>query len=226
MQNKVSFQITKTQIQIAGITTVDDAIMCAQKGCDIIGLLVGQQHTSTEFISRDFAKEIKLALPSHTKTTLITHLEDANTIIKDAKYIDVDYIQLHSNIKESEVAKIRSALPNKKLIRVIHISQDAKILTDLSKIKYADFYITDSINLKTDQVGGTGLVHDYNIDKQLVQTLNKPVFVAGGLTSQNVSEVIKLCKPYGVDVNSGCRGKNGHRDPHKVTQFVKNVKNA
>lgn len=213
------------KIQIAGITNKNDAIMSAKLGVDIIGLLVGQKHTSNEFISKELAKEIKLSLPNNIKTTLITHLTDAKTIIDDAKYIDVDYIQLHSDIKESEVEKIVTALPNKKLIRVVHILQDGKILTDISKIEYVDFYITDSINLKTDQFGGTGLVHDYNIDKMLVKKLNKPVFVAGGLTPQNVAEVVKLCKPYGVDVNSGCRGKNGKRDKQKVKDFVYNAKN-
>ena len=235
MQNKVyknkpaSFNnttsiINKPQIQIAGITNINDAIMCAENGVDIIGLLVGQKHNSTEFISKELAKEIKQHLPNNIKTTLITHLEEAAPIIDYAKYINVDYIQLHSNIIESEVEKITKALPNTKLIRVIHILQDGTILTDLTKIKYADFYITDSINLQTNQVGGTGLPHDYNIDKQLVKKLNKPVFIAGGLTPTNVKEVVKLCQPYGVDVNSGCRGKNGLRDPKKVIQFVKNVK--
>lgn len=214
------------QIQIAGITNVNDAIMCAEKGVNIIGLLVGQKHNSTEFISKELAKKIKNCLPQNVKTTLITHLETAEPIIEIAQYINVDYIQLHSNINENEVEKIVKALPDKKLIRVVHILQNGTILTDLSKIKYADFYITDSINLETNQVGGTGLPHNYNIDKQLISTLNKPVFVAGGLTPTNVKDVIKLCKPYGVDVNSGCRGKNGLRDHKKVMEFVENVRNV
>ena len=226
LPKSTSFLGNQTKIQIAGITNVEDAIMCAEKGVDIIGLLVGQKHNSTEFISPDLAKKIKQALPKTIKTTLITHLETADPIIEYAKFIDVDYVQLHSNIAETEVEKIAKALPNQKLIRVVHISQDGIILTDLSKIKFADFYITDSINLKTNQVGGTGLTHNYNIDKLLVKKLNKPVFVAGGLSSKNVKDVIKLCTPYGVDVNSGCRGKNGLRDPKKVEQFVKNVRNA
>ena len=164
----------KPVVQMAGIRNVKDAIMCVECGVDIIGLLVGQKHHSDDFISKELALSIKQALPSKTKTTLITHLEDAKQIIEDAKFIDVDYIQLHSNIKESEVLKIKNALPNKKLIRIIHILQDGTILTDISKIKYVDFYFTDSINTKTDQVGGTGLTHNYLVDQQLIKQLNKP----------------------------------------------------
>lgn len=210
-------------IQIAGINNVEDALFCANNGVDIIGLLVGQKHASKEFISKELALKIKKALPQETKTTLITHLEDANEIVDIAKFIGVDFIQLHSYIVESEVEKIHLALPKIKLIRLIHID-NGKVINDISKIKYVDFYFTDSINLKTNQFGGTGLTHDYSVDKKLVETLNKPVFVAGGLTPKNVAKVIKLCHPYGVDVNTGCRSTIGHKDKEKVRAFVKNAK--
>ena len=210
-------------IQMAGIRNINDAIICTNNGVDIIGLLVGQVHNSDDFISVKKATQIKNALPKNVKTTLITHLENASAIIKIAKAIDVDYIQLHSYIDEEEVAKIHSALPKKKLIRLIHIN-DGKILNDVSKFKYVDFYFTDSINIKTNQFGGTGLTHDFSVDKELIKKLDKPVFIAGGLTPENVADAIALCKPYGVDVNSGCRAKNGGRDEQKVIAFVQNAK--
>jgi phosphoribosylanthranilate isomerase len=213
-------------IQMAGIRNIEDAIMCAECGVSIIGLLVGQAHTSDDFISKELARDIKNALPNNIKTTLITHLEKADEIIEIADFIDVDYIQLHSHLPESEVKIIREALPFKKLLRLIHIGSDGKILNDIDSIEYADFYFTDSINLETNQVGGTGLTHNLETDKKLVESLGKPVFIAGGLTPENVAEAVKTCKPFGVDVNSGCRGADGNRDKNKVLAFVKNARNA
>lgn len=213
-------------IQMAGIRNVKDALMCVECGVNIIGLLVGQVHTSDDFITKELAREIKLALPKNIKTTLITHLEVAKDIIEIAKFIDVDYIQLHSHLKESEVEIIRKALPNKKLLRLIHIDKYGKLLTNIKNIRIADFYFTDSINLKTNQVGGTGLTHNLETDKMLVETLDKPVFIAGGLNPDNVGEAVKYCKPYGVDVNSGCRAIDGSRDREKVLAFVKNASNV
>lgn len=210
-------------VQMAGIRNVKDALNSVEVGVDIIGLLVGQNHTSDDFISKEQAREIKLALPKNIKTTLITHLEKADDIIEIASFIDVDYIQLHSHLPETEVETIKQALPNTKLLRLIHIAEDGTILNDLSKIKYVDFYFTDSINLKTNQVGGTGLLHSWETDKKLIETLDKPVFVAGGLTPENVGEIVKFCKPYGVDVNSGCRAAGGGRDKLKMKQFVENA---
>jgi len=210
-------------IQMAGIRNKKDALMCVECGVDIIGLLVGQAHTSDDFISKEMAKDIKEALPNNVKTTLITHLESADEIIDIAKYIDVDYIQLHSHLPETEVEKVKIALPNKKLLRLIHISEDGEILNDLTKIKYVDFYFTDSINIKTNQVGGTGLTHNLETDRELIKKLNKPVFIAGGSTPDNVAEAVRICNPYGVDVNTGCRAKDGSRDRDKVLNFVRNA---
>lgn len=210
-------------IQMAGIRNVNDALMCAQCGVNIIGLLVGQAHTSDDFISKELARAIKIALPLDIKTTLITHLEKADEIIDIAKFVEVDYIQLHSHLPESEVEIIRRELPDKKLLRLIHIDSEGNILNDIKKIKYADFYFTDSINIKTNQVGGTGLPHNLETDKKLIETLDKPVFIAGGLTPENVAKAVEFCKPYGVDVNTGCRAIDGNRDKQKVLEFVKNA---
>ena len=79
------------------------------------------------------------------------------------------------------------------------------------------------INIKTNQVGGTGLIHNLDTDKKLIESLKKPVFIAGGLNPDNVAYAVKYCKPYGVDVNSGCRAVDGSRDKEKVLKFVKNA---
>ena len=210
-------------IQMAGIRNKEDALMCVDCGVDIIGLLVGQAHTSDDFITKEQAREIKLSLPKNIKSTLITHLEKASKIIEIADFIDVDYIQLHSHLPETEVEIIHKALPNKKLLRLIHIDSDGTILNDINKIQFVDFYFTDSINTKTNQVGGTGLIHNLKTDRTLVEKLDKPVFIAGGLTPSNVAEAVKFCRPYGVDVNSGCRAVDGSRDKQKVIDFVRNA---
>ena len=106
------------------------------------------------------------------------------------------------------------ALPDVKLVRLIHVSQDGEIVTNITKFKYADFYLLDSFNLKTNQVGGTGLTHDWNKSRDLIKKLNKPTFLAGGLNPNNVKKAIEIAQPYGVDVNSGCK-LNGEKNEVK-----------
>ncbi len=197
--------------------------MCIKAGADIIGLLVGQEHASVDFIDKHKAKEIVDFVNGKVDTALVTHLTSANEIISLTKFIGNNIIQLHSDIEENEVEKIILSLPNIKIIRIIHVSQEGKICTDYKKFKYADFYLLDSFNIRTNQVGGTGITHDWKEDFKLIKNLNKPTFIAGGLTPYNVIQAITTAQPAGVDVNSGCK-LNGEKNEKLVELFVKRAK--
>ncbi len=210
------------KVKICANRSVEDAKMSIDAGADVIGILVGQEHTSDDFVDKFKAREIATFAKGKCDVSLVTHLTNAKEIIELTKFIGNNIIQLHSDISEDEVKLIRKELPNVKLVRLIHVSSDGKICTDYQKMKYVDFYLLDSFNLKTNQVGGTGLTHDWNKSRKLISILNKPTFLAGGLNPNNVKEAIKLARPYGVDVNSGCKNDKGVKD--KVRDFIYNAK--
>ena len=212
------------KVKICANKSIEDAKMCIDAGADIIGILVGQEHTSNDFVDKYVAKEITDSVNGKCDVALVTHLTNADEIIELTKFIGNNIIQLHSDINEEEVEKIVKNLPNVKLVRLIHVSSDGEICTDYSKMKYVDYYLLDSFNLKTNQVGGTGLTHDWNKSRELIEKLDKPTFLAGGLNPDNVSKAIMLAKPYGVDVNSGCKNDKGIKDRDKVREFIKNAK--
>ena len=76
-----------------------------------------------------------------------------------------------------------------------------------------------------ERLGGTGKTHDWNISKEIVEQLNIPVMLAGGLTDQNVYDAVKKVRPYAVDVNSGVEIA-GDKDWDKVYGFITNAKRA
>lgn len=211
------------KVKICANKNIYDVESCLIAKADIIGILVGQEHNSNDFINKENAKEIVDYVNNRISVALVTHLKSASEIINLTKYIGNDIIQLHSDIAEEEVKKIKKELPFIKLIRLIQISKEGKVITDISKIKYVDYYLLDSFNIETNQVGGTGLAHDWGKSKELVDKLKYPVFLAGGLNSLNVKTAINTVKPYGVDVNSGCK-TNGKKDRNKVIEFVKKAK--
>lgn len=212
------------KVKICANKSIYDAQSCIEANADIIGILVGQEHNSTDFVDKETAKEIADYVSNICKVALVTHLKNAADIINLSNYIGNNMIQLHSDITENEVEKLRKALPNIELIRLIHVSEKGEICTDISNIKYADYYLLDSFNLKTNQVGGTGITHDWKESNKIIKKLNKPTFLAGGLSPTNVTDAILTAKPYGVDVNSGCKNENGIKDRNKVIEFVKRAK--
>ena len=143
------------KVKICANRSIEDAKMSLDAKVDIIGILVGQEHESSDFVDKYKAKEITEFVNKRCDVSLVTHLTNADEIIELTKFIGNNVIQLHSDILESEVEKIVNILPNVKLVRLIHISQDGEIVTDYKKMKYVDYYLLDSFNLKTNQVGGT-----------------------------------------------------------------------
>jgi len=212
------------RVKICANRSIEEVQMCLDAGADIIGILVGQEHVSNDFVDKAKAKEICEYVNKKCNVALVTHLTNADEIIDLTNYIGNNIIQLHSDIREEEVEKIKKTFPNVELIRLIHVANDGKICTNYKNMKYVDYYLLDSFNLKTNQVGGTGIMHDWNKSRELIKILDKPTFLAGGLNPNNIIEAIKIVAPYGVDVNSGCKNEYGKKDANKVIEFVKNAK--
>ena len=72
------------------------------------------------------------------------------------------------------------------------------------------------------ETGGRGEKFDWTI----IPTLNKPFFLAGGLTPENVEEAIVKSRPYAVDVSSGIESVPGIKDGEKMAKFVNEVRSA
>ena len=211
-------------VKICANKSIHDAKMCIEAGADIAGILVGQAHSSEDFVDPVTASKIAQYCKGKIEVAVVTHLKDAKSIVNICRTVGNSVLQLHSDIDENEVEKIVGALPQMKLIRLVQVTPEGEILTDIDSVRYADCFIIDSCNRLTDQVGGTGLTHDWNIDKKVVMTVRKPVIIAGGLTPDNVSEAIRISRPAGVDVNSGCKNEKGIKDRNKVISFVRNAK--
>lgn len=209
------------KIKICGIKSCEDAKVCIDNGVDIIGIIVGSNNIDS--ISPELAKEICEYVNGRCNVSLVTRLESAEDIVRLTKYIGNDIIQLHSNILESEVEKIVKELPDIKIVRVIQITKDGTINNDISNIVYADWYLLDSYDYNNDEFGGTGTVHDWQLSRNIIDILDRPAFLTGGLNPYNVMDAIKITNPYGVDINSGCKNELGFKDYNKVKQFVENV---
>jgi phosphoribosylanthranilate isomerase len=90
-----------------------------------------------------------------------------------------------------------------------------------------DTFMLDSGDLRTP--GGTGKTFSWKKAVPIAEGMRQgrmKLVVAGGLTSENVSEAIEILKPWGVDVASGVEATPGKKDPEKVRAFVKAVRNA
>jgi len=82
--------------------------------------------------------------------------------------------------------------------------------------------LADSYDPET--VGGTGRPGDWAVATAIKEQLGKPLLLAGGLTSENVSDAIKTVQPWGVDVSSGVESELGKKDLEEAEAFISAVR--
>ena len=212
-------------VKICAIRRQEDALIAAELGADAIGLLVGQKHNSPDFISATVARDISRALPPSVEAVLVTHVEEIDELERLLHQSEIKTVQLHSAIASSSVERLRGRLPHLKIFKSINIiSADSVAYPEAFK-KLVDGFVLDSINIATDQVGGTGKTHDWSISRQIVMCYPEiPIILAGGLNSENVRSAIEQVRPFGVDVNSGTKAPDGFKDPRKMEAFIVQAK--
>ena len=210
-----------TKVKICGITNLQDALDAALFGADYIGFLV-EIGFSEDKVDRKKAKEIIKKLPLEVQPVFVTYLQKSRPIIEIAEEIKPAIIQLHNDIELKEIGKIRKALPKIKLTKSISVINKNSIEQAKKFEKYVDFILLDSKVGK--KKGGTGKTHNWDISRKIVKSVNKKVFLAGGLNPDNVEEAIKKVKPYAVDTNSGVKLKPGKKDYKKLKEFIMRAK--
>jgi phosphoribosylanthranilate isomerase len=208
------------RVKICGIRSPEEAAVAVVAGADAIGLLVGQVHESPDFIRPETAREICATLGPFVVPVLVTHLTDPDSIVELARQVPAWVIQLHSDLPIEAFRQLRPRLGPRKLLGKVsvegpHAVARARAIQDL-----VDALLLDSCDRSTNRVGGTGLVHDWNLSAQIVRESSVPVILAGGLTPDNVTAAIDLVQPWGVDVNTGVKGEGGRKSADRCRRFV------
>lgn len=187
--------------------------------------LVSKMPSGPGVISEELIANIAKEIPSNISTFLLTSETEYEKIIEQHKRCNTTTIQLVDKIEYSNYSRIRKALPKIKIVQDVHVLVEEAIEEAKRVSKYVDFILLDSgnPNLNVKELGGTGKVHNWNISKRICTEVKIPIYLAGGLNSENIREAIELVKPYGVDLCTGVRTDN-RLDEVKLNKFIKVVK--
>jgi len=213
-----------TWVKLCSIKSMTDIQIAIESKADAVGFLIGQRHTSNDFVTPERARQLARSLPETIEPIIVTHLTEPNDIFQIVKETDIFTVQLHGNCNTSQIVKLKNLLPRKcKIIFAFHVTEVTK--PDRITIPPCiDMLLLDSCNKREGKVGGTGEVHDWDISKKIVEQSPIPVILAGGLTPENVQDAISKVNPYGVDVNSGVKSNTGFRSKERSVNFVKRAK--
>ena len=216
----------RPRVKICCISSKKEAQMAIDCGASALGL-VGKMPSGPGIIDDKLISDIALMIPPGIERFLLTSETDAEHIIAHHKKVYTSTIQIVDKLNKGEYNDIRMALPNVKLVQVIHVVDQKSVDEAIKAAEYVDAILLDSgnPNLSVKVLGGTGKIHDWGISKQIRESIPIPMYLAGGINAQNVSEAIKHVQPFGIDLCSGVR-TNGYLDKLKLKTFFEVVNNV
>jgi phosphoribosylanthranilate isomerase len=233
--------MNKVIVQIYGIRSVEDARMVIDMGGHHIGVSYGRIKRTPGQLSCEAAKEIFEGVQSRAVKIGLTVAEDIDEITENLNVTLPQVLHLSGNIEgitPGQVEILKKRFPSLRIMQAIPVYQNvpAREQKAFEYIKLyegvSDFFLIDTMAVSTTDIGATGLTHDWNIDKALVESTKVPCIIAGGLDSGNVREAVEIARPYGADSFSWTNydtppaDAKGIKDPDKVRAFIEAVGNA
>ena len=141
---------------------------------------------------------------------------DEDLVTRAIAECSLSLLQFHGD--ESPEFCTQFGLMSMKAFRI----RDVESLKELPKYQ-TGAYLLDAFS--PEARGGTGEKFNWDLAIE-AQKFGKPVFLAGGLTPENVADAVRRVKPFGVDVSSGVESAPGKKDAAKVRAFIRAARQA
>lgn len=205
-----------TKVKICGITNLEDALLSAKFGADALGFNFYEK--SPRYISPEKAREIIEQLPENILKVGVFVNETLEKIAEIAEFAKLDALQLHGE-ETPEFACELKAKTNLQIIKAFRVSPEFKPEDVLNY--ETDAILLDAYNPK--ERGGTGETFDWEIAKKVQKNFSQ-MYLAGGISDENILSAIDMVKPFAVDACSSLESEKGIKDSNKVRNFIFAVK--
>lgn len=195
--------------------------MAIEAGASAVGL-VSAMPSGPGPIPEDLIAEIAATIPPGVSSFLLTCKQDAASIIDQQRRLGVNTIQICDRLTEGTYEDLRAALPGVSLVQVVHVTGPESVDEAIAVAPQVDAVLLDSGNqsLAIKELGGTGRTHDWSLSRKIRESIEAPLFLAGGLNPSNVAAAIREVQSFGIDVCSGLR-TDGNLDRVKLNDFFK-----
>jgi phosphoribosylanthranilate isomerase len=197
--------------------------MAIEAGASAVGL-VSAMPSGPGPIPEDLIAEIAATIPPGVSSFLLTCLQEAKSIIDQQRRLRVNTIQICDRLTEGSYQDLHDALPGVSLVQVVHVTGPEAVDEAIAVAPQVDAILLDSGNqsLAIKELGGTGRTHDWSLSRKIRESIDAPLFLAGGLNPANFAAAIRDVQPFGIDVCSGLR-TNGHLEREKLKQFFTQI---
>ena len=214
----------RTRIKVCCIQSLDEARLAVRLGADALGLVAAMPSGPGPIPDAVIAK-VAAGVPPGVATFLLTSRTDPEPVVAHVRMSRANTVQLVDAVPDETYAALRAACPSVRVVQVVHVEDPGSVVEAVRVAELVDAVLLDSgrPSAPVKELGGTGRTHDWSLSRAIVQQLEQPVFLAGGLSPVNVAEAVRTVKPFGVDLCSGVR-TDGALDGVKLRAFVDAVR--
>ena len=201
----------KPKVKICGLRRPEDIAYINEVRPDFAGFICFPK--SFRYVDPDTLRQLKAKLADGIKAVGVFVNEEIEVIVQLAAEGSIDMIQLHGQEDETYIARLRGRT-DKPLIKAFRI-ETAEDIKD-ANASSADYILLDH------GAGGTGEAFDWS----LLEDVDRPYFLAGGLNPENVQEAIARAGKhlFALDVSSGVETAK-KKDREKIGRFMQTVQN-
>jgi phosphoribosylanthranilate isomerase len=213
-------------IQIYAFTKIEEAVAAVNMGVDNIGFIAGVYDMVFGELSFADARAMVAAIPESGTSTAITMSEDVDEILRMADAVRPHILHISSELEQvnlDKMVQIKKRLsPDIQLMKAIPVEDMASVDIAKAYAAVSDLLLLDTSRKGFPGVGATGFTHDWNVSKAIVEAVDIPVILAGGLNARNVCDAIEKVRPWGVDSNTSTNkeGSRVEKDLDRIAEFV------
>lgn len=218
--------------QIYTMQTVEEARAVIEQGVDFIGLTPADRGLPGE-ISLAQARAIRDAAHGTATVVALSVEDDEDDIVAMVEAVRPDVLHLCGDIAvvdTAAVGRIRARIGDTKLMQAIPVGGPESIAIATEFAPLADYLILDTYSTELNAIGAAGATHDWAVSAAIVEAVEVPVILAGGLSPENVAQAIAVVKPFAVDsltrTNEQLPGGGFRKDIAAVRAFVEAARAA
>jgi phosphoribosylanthranilate isomerase len=199
-------------VKVCGITNIVDAYVVAESGADGLGFIFYPK--SQRYVAPAKAKEIIQKLPSEIIRVGVFVNHEIQKVKEIFQFCGLNLIQLHGDESPEYCAQFSMS----SLIKAVFCRTQEEI-RELRNYPVAAILMDAR---EAEHYGGTGKNSDWGLAIKVKET--HPLILAGGLNRENIREAIERVRPQAVDINSGVEISPGKKDPNKIREIMKIVR--
>lgn len=219
-------------IQVYAFTDPKTALAAVKLGVDHIGFVVGKYNVVPAELSFAEAREIVVSLPPQTTSVALTMATNVKEILRMVEAVKPNILHISSDVELVSVdmmREIRSKMDaGIRLMKAIPVQDEGSIALARRFEPVSDLILLDTKREGSNGVGATGLTHDWNVSRRIVESVNIPVILAGGLSAENVAASMRRVQPWGVDSDTWTNreGSDVDKDLDRIEAFVRAIRSV